>query len=413
MLVTCKRTLNRLQVTIAKLPTNRSSPSFATQNNRTRPNKFKTPNVVQEIEESIGKLVNLIEKRMASEGPDHLFHVDDLVQRYAADLVAKCFYKQDSLIEFDNPDDLWINMIEYGLNKLQTSPFVQLALTFPFMRDLVDWLIWTFTEQGFGRRTVLEFVHAQTILGMEARKQLKQLKKEAKKTGARVDENNFLLADGTQFKRNMVDYIIDQYLDGRLTKDQYLNNSCFLMAAANRTASDCIVHTIYLLSIHPDVQEKLRSSIKADGIESTYLDWVLKESLRLLPPAPIGCSRTIEHELETDGGHVVPAGTFVVTNAYVIHRLKQYWGDDAEEFVPERWRDTSHHHPYQYLPFGAGPRGCPGKMFAIHEMKMLFAALLTRYRFSGEPREDAYEFDTPVFIFVIPKSATRVSISRL
>jgi cytochrome P450 len=220
-----------------------------------------------------------------------------------------------------------------------------------------------------------------------------------------------LLPDGRRFKRNMVDYIIDQYLDGKLSKD--LNNSCFLVGAAHRTASDCIVHTIYLLSNHPDVQEELRSSIKADGIESTYLDWVLKESLRLLPPVVVGCSRTVAHDMELDDGHVVPAGTFVLTYAYVIHRLKQYWGDDADEFRPERWRDTSHHHPYQYLAFGAGPRSCPGRMFAIHEMKMLLATLLTRYKFSGKPREDAYEFDAPFFAFIIPKSTTRVSTTRI
>lgn len=337
-----------------------------------RPNKFKTPNVVQEIEESIGKLIGLIELKLATEKPGYLFDVDDLAQRYSADLVAKCFYKQDDLIRFNDRNDPWIRMINVALNQLQSSPFVRLSIIFPMFRRIIDWLVWNCTEQGNGRRIVLEFVKSQTVLGMEARKQFKELSAKAEDTGAKLDPNDFVMKDGTRFRRNMVDHIIDQYLDGKLTKDQYLNNSCFLMAAANRTASDCIGHTIYLLSTDQRVQDKLRSSIKADGIESEYLDWVLKESLRLLPPAPIGCSRTLEHDIEIDGGrHVLPAGTFVVTNAYAIHRLKEYWGEDVEEFRPERWSDTAHHHPFQYLPFGAGPRGCPGKMFALHEMSTL------------------------------------------
>jgi cytochrome P450 len=136
--------------------------------------------------------------------------------------------------------------------------------------------------------------------------------------------------------------------------------------------------------------------------------------MRLLPPAPIGCSRTIERDIEIENGrYILPAGTFVHTNAYVIHRLKKYWGDDADEFRPNRWRDTSRHHPFQYITFGSGPRGCPGKMFAMHEMKMVFAVLLPRYKFLGRARDDAYTFSSPCWAYVLPKSATKVTIERL
>uniref|UniRef100_A0A6G1SQ35 Cytochrome P450 3A24 n=1 Tax=Aceria tosichella TaxID=561515 RepID=A0A6G1SQ35_9ACAR len=377
-------------------------------------NKFMTPNVLQEIEQSITKVVDSIDKQIASNrDPDYKFNIDDIMHKFSLDLIFRCFFKQEGQIEFDNPNDPWVKASEQAFESAKTSFLLRLAAVFPIICHLLDWLMWNFLPQGACRQKIMGFVKSQAILGLKARKQLGRMKAEAKKTDAKIDESDFMLKDGTRFKRNMVDYIIDQFLDGKLTKSQYMNSSCFLMAAANRTASDCIGYTIYLLSINQHVQDKLRESIRADGIESEYLDWVLLESLRLRPPAPVGCSRTVERDIEIEGGHVVPAGTFVVTCSYVIHRLKQYWGYDADEFRPERWRDTSHHHPFQYLPFGAGPRGCPGRMFAMHEMKMLFTALLTRYRFEGTPRNDADKFDSPFWIFVIPRSPTRIKIHRL
>jgi hypothetical protein len=379
-----------------------------------RSSKFKRPNVLQEIDESIDSLIASLERRIDSAvGPDHLLDVDELILKYSTCLVFKCFYKQDNLIDFDDPNEVWTRSAEVGFAQVQENFLVALSVIFPVFKSLIDWLVWHFTPVGFIRRKLLEFVKLQTLTGLKAREQLRELKRAAEEQGTRFDPENFVLKDGTRFRRNMVDHIIDQYLDGKMTKSQYLCNSCFLIAAADKTAADCLVYTIYLLSVNKCVQDKLRASIRTDGEESEYLDWVLKESLRLRPPAPTGCSRSVARDMLLDDGHVVPAGTLVITNAYVIHRLKQYWGDDADEFKPERWHDTSHHHPMQYMPFGAGPRGCPGRMFAMFEMKRLLVALMSRYEFQAEPHERMEDFDSPFWIFVLPKHPTMVKIRRL
>ncbi|CAA2976552.1 cytochrome P450 3A21-like [Olea europaea subsp. europaea] len=369
-------------------------------------NKFKTPNVIHEIEDSITKLIGHIERRLIKAESDTVkentkFKVDDFVHRYSLDLVFSCFYKQYQLIDFDSEKCMWTSSIDLMLDQIPVNPMVKFSMIFPWFSSVVDWVVYHFHPLGFSRRKVVEFVKLQTKLGIEARRQPKG------------DESSTLLKDGTKYRRNMVDHIIDAFLEGKLTQKEYLNTTCFLMAAADKTASDCIVHTIYLLSIHQDIQERLRESIKVEGADSEYLAWVLNESLRLLPPAPIGCSRTNSYPIELDNGQVVPTGTFVVTCAYAIHRLKKYWGEDANDFKPERWRDTSHHHPMQYIPFGAGSRACPGREFALFQMKMLFAALLTRYKFEGTEREDAYTFTSPALIYVVPNSPTFVTIKRL
>jgi hypothetical protein len=369
--------------------------------------------VVEEIESSINKVVEHIERMLSSQGPDYEFNIDKLTQKYSIDLVFKTLYKQHDLIDFDDPHDSWSTLVDGGLEDAQTSVFFKLSILFPPFRHVVDWLAWHFTEQGKGRKKLMNFIEEQTKLALKARAQLPELERQAKMNGTPFDPSNFVLKDGTRFKRNMIDFIIDQFIEGKITKEQYFNNSAFLFAAADKTASDCLTYTLYRLAIDQGIQEKLRKSIEADGIESEYLDWVVKESLRLVPPAPIGCSRTISHDMETKEGYVVPAGTLVLTVAYVIHRLKEYWGEDAEEFKPERWSDTSNHHPLQYIPFGAGPRGCPGKWFAMFEMKMLLTTLLSRYKLEGKRRDDEHEFNTPMFIFVIPNSPTMVKITRI
>jgi cytochrome P450 len=376
-------------------------------------NKIKSPNVMHEMEASTKKLVDYIEKKLDNEKSDYEFNVNDFVHKYSLDMVFRCFYKQDNLVDFDDPNEHWVTSTERNFADLQKSALVKLSLIFPLLKRPLDWLVWHFSPQGEFRKKMCGFVRSQTKLGLEARKQLVEIESEAKKSGAKVDSSDFQLKNGVRFKRNMTDYILDHFLDRKMTKEQYFNNLCFLMGAADKTATDSMVHTIYNLSIHQDVQDKLRESIKTDGEESEYLDWVLKESLRLLPPAPIGCSRTITRDMEIEGGHILPAGTFVHTNAFVIHRLKEYWGEDADEFKPERWADVSKHHPCQWIPFGLGLRACPGKMFAMHKMKMFFATLLTRYKFTGKPKEDAYVFDSPLWIFVVPNSETKVHVSRL
>lgn len=377
------------------------------------PNKFKTPIVEREIEESIDKLIGLIETRLDSDETGRLFEADDFCARYAVNLIFKCFYKKDNEVNFESARDETVDMIEEAMAMMQTSPFVRISMVFPTLKGLIDRLGDYLTLLGAVRRKMVKFVEDQTRLGLEGRRQLRSLKEEGREKGVRVDSSNFALRSGAVFKRNMADHIVDQYLDGKLSKSQFINNSIFFLAAGYRTAADCLIHTIYLLSIDQQVQDQLRASIEKEGAESEYLDWVLKESLRLLPPAPVGCSRTISRDIELANGHIVPKGTYVSTNAYVIHRLTEYWGEDAEEFRPERWRDTSHHHPMQYIPFGAGLRGCPGKHFAMYEMKMLFTALLTRYKFTGKPRDDAYEFNCPLFLFILPNSLTQIQIARL
>jgi cytochrome P450 len=111
------------------------------------------------------------------------------------------------------------------------------------------------------------------------------------------------------------------------------------------------------------------------------LEHVLKESLRLFPPAPMN-HRVTSHDTEL-GGFVIPRGSEVLSSAYHTHRDPEFF-PDPERFVPARWQGADPG-PYTFSPFGAAHRMCIGAAFAMMELKLVLAILLQRFRFELVP----------------------------
>ncbi|XP_073235905.1 cytochrome P450 3A11-like [Porites lutea] len=183
----------------------------------------------------------------------------------------------------------------------------------------------------------------------------------------------------------------------RLSDDEVVAQSFIFLLAGFETSSNTLSFTVYHLACNPGVQDKLRSDIRdafethankkplyeiAQSIE--YLDCVIKESQRLCPPVPHP-NRECREDFNLNGIHI-PAGTEVVIPVYAFHHDPDAW-EDPEKFDPERFRgprkDT--HHPFQFLPFGAGPRNCIGMRFALLEIKIALVKILMKYKFVQSP----------------------------
>jgi cytochrome P450 len=170
-----------------------------------------------------------------------------------------------------------------------------------------------------------------------------------------------------------------------LTDQQVRDQTMTLLAAGHETTSNALTWTLYLLSEHPDVLERLlrelddtlggRAPTTADIPTLRYLDWVFNESLRLYPPAWTQGRHAIASFERA--GYVFPAGTMVMLSQWVMHRLPEVWGD-ASAFRPERWGGEAVPQG-AYFPFGSGPRMCIGMPFAQLEMRLLLATILQRY----------------------------------
>lgn len=172
----------------------------------------------------------------------------------------------------------------------------------------------------------------------------------------------------------------------RLTDDELIGQTTALFIAGHETTASALTWTLFLLAQHPrvlhDLLDELDGTLHGDAptleqINSLpLLDAVIKESMRLLPPG-LWFLRVAVEEAQF-GPYSVPEGARILWSPAVTHRRPDLYPDPTA-FKPERWQSINPT-PYEYLPFGAGPRRCLGATFAIMEMKLVLPAILQRYR---------------------------------
>jgi cytochrome P450 len=134
-------------------------------------------------------------------------------------------------------------------------------------------------------------------------------------------------------------------------------------------------------------QDEVREIFNMKGIvgencinELKYLKSVVKETLRLHPPGPLLLPRECGQACEIDGYHI-PIKSKVIVNAWAIGRDPKYW-TEPERFYPERFIGSSIDYKgsnFEYIPFGAGRRICPGSTFGLINVEMALALMLYHF----------------------------------
>jgi cytochrome P450 len=178
--------------------------------------------------------------------------------------------------------------------------------------------------------------------------------------------------------------------DGGGMNNQQLRDECItLFLAGHETTSIALANTFYLLSLHPEIEARVREEARAvlgarratseDYDELGYTERVIKESMRLYPPV-----HTIGRQLLEDfelGGYTIEKGVTLLFSQWVTHRRPECFADplrfDPDRWLPERAKAI---HKYAYFPFGGGPRICIGNHFAMMEAVLILATLICEYR---------------------------------
>lgn len=181
---------------------------------------------------------------------------------------------------------------------------------------------------------------------------------------------------------------------GEGMNDQQLKDEVLtFLIAGMETTSAALQWTLLLLAQHPDVLGRVReeqrtvcgsAAPRPDQLaEMPYTRMVINESLRLYPPV-FGLSRRVVKQ-DTIAGYTIPQGTQLLVSPYALHRHPQLW-KDPDHFVPERFAaEASAGQPrsrFAYIPFGAGPRQCIGRAFALLELQVLVPTLAAAFDFS-------------------------------
>lgn len=126
---------------------------------------------------------------------------------------------------------------------------------------------------------------------------------------------------------------------------------------------------LFMLAMHPECQEKAYNELLSifpnkdvdveidDLSKLLYIDMCVKEALRVFPTVPVVARKTRDDIQLRD--YKIPAGTSIGIDIFSLHRSKKYWGENADQFIPERFElDEKLSHPYAYMAFSHGPRNC-------------------------------------------------------
>jgi cytochrome P450 len=174
--------------------------------------------------------------------------------------------------------------------------------------------------------------------------------------------------------------------EGRHLSDGELVGQTYVMFVAGfETTANTLAWTLFLLSQHPQHLREVGEEVEAilgerlpevaDLPRLRRLDAVVKESMRLLPAAPFLFMRRASDAFSLEGRELPPR-TVLILSSLVAHRDPGVFPAPME-FRPERW-ETVAPGPYQYMPFGAGPRLCIGASFASQAIRLVLASLLRR-----------------------------------
>jgi cytochrome P450 family 135 len=160
-----------------------------------------------------------------------------------------------------------------------------------------------------------------------------------------------------------------KYEDGSPLSDQDLRDELVTLLSDGPTSST-LAWTFERLLRHPEKVERLREDVL--GGDGSYLDAVVKETLRLRPPVPVVVRNLLEPMRL--GGYDLPAGTTVAPCIHLIHRDERHY-PEAHRFLPERFLGKQPG-TYTWIPFGGGVRRCLAASYAEMEMKRVLRIVL-------------------------------------
>ncbi|RAH67142.1 cytochrome P450 [Aspergillus aculeatinus CBS 121060] len=218
------------------------------------------------------------------------------------------------------------------------------------------------------------------------------------------------LAARTADKERILDELMAVLLAGRDTTASLLGN-LFFMLAKNPAIWARLRRDVECLQGRPPSYEELQ------GLR--FVECCIKESLRLHPVVPRNQREAIRDTVLPLGGGddglspaFVPKGTLVGYNLYAMHRRADLYGDDADDFRPERWEDgkLQLRLRWGYLPFNGGPRICIGQRYALTEASYVLVRMVQEFR--GLESRDPGPWEESRGLTLCSRNGTRVGLIR-
>lgn len=171
--------------------------------------------------------------------------------------------------------------------------------------------------------------------------------------------------------------------DGKPMTDAELRDELMaLLFAGHETTATALAWALYWIHRLPEVKDKLLQELEATPSPNElsrlpYLNAVCSETLRIYPVALFTFPRIVKSPLKIMGYEFAP-GSMLSPCIYLTHHRPDIY-PEPKSFKPERFLERQFS-PYEYLPFGGGNRRCIGLAFALFEMKVVLATVLSRWQ---------------------------------
>ncbi|KAJ8709498.1 hypothetical protein PYW08_009502 [Mythimna loreyi] len=194
--------------------------------------------------------------------------------------------------------------------------------------------------------------------------------------------------------RSFLDIVLELTANESFTEDEMRQELNTMVAAAFETTSQQLVFILTMIGSYPKVQEQVFEEVmeviggdrdveKEDLPKLVYTEAVIKEILRLVAVAPL-VPRYIDKDVKLKN-YTLRAGSQVFFMPHGLHRTK-VWGDNPEEFKPERWFDSEKlpQMNKSFAAFSLGKRSCIGRAYAMTSMKIILAHLVRQLRWTAD-----------------------------
>ncbi|CAO3680931.1 unnamed protein product [Umbelopsis ramanniana] len=206
-----------------------------------------------------------------------------------------------------------------------------------------------------------------------------------------------------------------------LTDENIRDQVITFLIAGHETTSNTLSWTLYELSRHPEIEEKILQEIvnlgiTHDGLPTSkqsssmkYTHQVLKETLRMYSPLR-ALGKYCKKDIIVPGGYQIKAGSQVIVHLGSMHYNEDIY-PNPDEFDPSRWtpEEEQKRSRFAWLPFSTGPRSCIGMALALQEAKTILGMLLHRFRFVYDGPPIAYDPKSPttkplnLFMKILPR----------